>query len=50
MKAKMKKILTPSELEQLAGVIAEQEKKTDGEIRLVIIGRSVRGGHELLLL
>ncbi|NJL24269.1 MAG: hypothetical protein HC902_03220, partial [Calothrix sp. SM1_5_4] len=46
----MKDILSPSELEHLSQVIAEAEKKTSGELRLIIVRQSSRLGHALPLL
>lgn len=40
-----KPILTKEELQHLADVIAEQERKTSGEIRLMIVGRSSQTSH-----
>jgi putative membrane protein len=41
----IQQILSDQELEHLAGVIAEQERATSGEIRLMIVGRSIQTGH-----
>jgi putative membrane protein len=43
----MKTPLTKSELDRLAQVIAECEKKTSGEIRLMLVKRSSPVGHVL---
>ena len=41
----MKAILSKKEKEHLAGVIAEIERSTDGEIRLMIVRHSAVSGH-----
>lgn len=41
----MKHILNNEELKQLADVIAQVERKTSGEIRLMVVGRSTHTGH-----
>jgi len=41
-------ILTPKELDELAGIIGEVELQTTGELRLVIVSRSIPTGHMFL--
>lgn len=43
----IKAILNEQELKRLADVIANIEKKTSGELRLMIVGRSIQTGHVL---
>lgn len=46
----IKSILNEQELKKLADVISKIEKKTSGELRLMIVGRSITTGHVLPLI